>query len=67
MKRPYAKRTDEEKAEMKRLYLEGHSIDEIAEKFGIQRRTIYFYLSPIPKEEQFTHFQKRLERKNGND
>ena len=57
----------DKKQEIKRLYLEGMSIKEIGEKFGIKKRAIYYHLGSLTKEEKLVHLQRSLDRpKNDN-
>lgn len=60
--KPRIKRSPEELSEIKRLYLEGNSIPEVARIFNLDVRTIYHYLKPLSKEEKLVHLQRSLDR-----
>jgi hypothetical protein len=56
------KRSPEEKSEMKRLYLEGNSVPEIAKIYNLEVRTIYYHIKPLSKEEKLVHLQRALDK-----
>lgn len=48
------------KKEMKQLYLDGWTIQKIAEKFNLKERTIYLHIQPLASKDKVLHLKNRL-------
>ena len=53
--------------EMKENYLQGVTLQQIAEKYDVSTRSVYYRIQPLSKEEKLEHLRRRMDRENGNN
>lgn len=50
------------KFEIKQMYLSGMPTTHVAERFGVNRRTIYHHLKPLTPEDKVQHIKAMYAR-----
>lgn len=50
------------KFEIRQMYLSGIPTTQVAERFGVNRRTIYHHLKPLTPEEKVQHIKAMYAR-----